>query len=99
MYLLFSGQLLSPSLIQALGWTLVHSLWQGLLAATISLIILWLTKKSSPVLRYNLLLLVFTIFVVAVICTFFLEYNNVRLENAGKEAATTLFLKTFQLSL
>jgi len=73
MHLLFTDQLFSPSLIQALGWTLIHSLWQGLLAATIALVILWLTKKSSPHLRYNLLLLVFSIFIVAVIFTLSIE--------------------------
>ena len=91
MHLLFTDQLFSPSLIQALGWTLIHSLWQGLLAATIALVILWLTKKSSPLLRYNLLLLVFCIFIVAVIFTFSIEYNTAKLQDADKNIASTLF--------
>jgi len=91
MHLLFTDQLFSPSLIQALGWTLIHSLWQGLLAATIALVILWLTKKSSPHLRYNLLLLVFSIFIVGVIFTFSIGYNNAKFQDADKNIASTLF--------
>jgi len=89
MHLLFS-QWFSPSLIQALGWTLVHSLWQGILAAITALVILWLTKKSSPLLRYNVLLFVFTLFIVAVITTLSFQYNNIESAKPDEITSSTL---------
>jgi hypothetical protein len=40
----------------ALFYMLVHSLWQGLLLALAAAVVLVLTKKSKPALRYNLFL-------------------------------------------
>lgn len=41
--------------LRAICWTLLHSLWQGLIVAMIAGIIMVLTKRSSSSLRYNLL--------------------------------------------
>src|SRR5687768_11972664 len=64
------------SIIPALGWTLLHSLWQGLIAATIALIILSLTRKTRPAYRYNALLGVMILFVMSMVTTFVLQFSN-----------------------
>lgn len=43
------------TLISALSWTLVHSLWQGLLLAATGAMVLTLAKKAQPQVRYNLM--------------------------------------------
>jgi bla regulator protein blaR1 len=43
------------TIVRAVCWTLLHSLWQGLLVAVLAGVIMVLTKKSSSSLRYNLL--------------------------------------------
>ncbi|MEI9809871.1 MAG: hypothetical protein WDO16_19515 [Bacteroidota bacterium] len=55
MQLLFFHQWFSDDMLKALSWTLVHSLWQGVLAAALAGIIILSTKRSSARLRYNLL--------------------------------------------
>ena len=46
--------LLSTSAVQALGWTLLHFLWQGAATALLLALLLWLTRASSPPVRYLL---------------------------------------------
>lgn len=67
---LFVEHLFTREIIQALTWTFIHSLWQGLILAIITGIALVLTKKSSPHLRYNLLIALFLAFVLVVGFTF-----------------------------
>ena len=40
-------QLFSPQVIQALGWTLVHTLWQGALFALMTGVLLLALRKFS----------------------------------------------------
>src|SRR6185437_1597030 len=47
--------LIPDIILRAACWTLLHSLWQGLIVALLAGIIMVLTKKSSSSLRYNLL--------------------------------------------
>jgi hypothetical protein len=56
MKLMFLDWLIGDRVMQSVCWTLLHSLWQGLLAAIIAAIIIMLTRKSAPAIRYNLLL-------------------------------------------
>jgi bla regulator protein BlaR1 len=76
MHLLF----LHPSFLQplatALCWTLVHSLWQGLIAAVAASVVLLLTRRSRPVIRYNLLTGLFVLFALAAALTFFHEWKG-----------------------
>ena len=76
MYLLFVKQLFSNEIVQAFCWTLVHSLWQGLLLAFIAGFIILFTKKSSPVLRYNLFCILFIFFAIVTCYTFARELNR-----------------------
>jgi bla regulator protein blaR1 len=58
--------------IQALCLMLVHSLWQGLVAAIVAGGILLCTRKSKPALRYNLLAFVMLLFISSAVLTFIL---------------------------
>jgi bla regulator protein blaR1 len=81
MHLLFVEYLFTGKTIQAIGWTLIHSLWEGLLLAIVTGAMLMLTKRSSPALRYNLLSTIFILFVLVICFTF----QQAMAENAGKE--------------
>jgi beta-lactamase regulating signal transducer with metallopeptidase domain len=48
-------QLIPEPILRALCWTLLHSLWQGLLFAGVAGVVLVLTRRSAAALRYNLL--------------------------------------------
>ena len=76
MHLLFFQHWISDKLLKALCWTLVHSFWQGLLAAAAAGLIILLTRKSTAQLRYNLLGIVFVLFIVASLGTLALQLND-----------------------
>lgn len=63
--------------IQAFNWMLIHSLWQGLLLAVVTAIMLIATKKSGARLRYNLVAVLFLLFIAACCCTFVWEWYHV----------------------
>lgn len=63
-------------IIQAFSWMLIHSLWQGLLVAVVTAIVLILTKKSGARLRYNLVAVQFLLFIAACCCTFVWEWYH-----------------------
>ena len=73
MLLLFAGL---QQIIQAFLWMLIHSLWQGVLAAALAIVIIQLTKKTSSPIRYNLLLCTIALFVLASAFTFIYELRN-----------------------
>jgi beta-lactamase regulating signal transducer with metallopeptidase domain len=57
-------------LLQAFSWMLVHSLWQGLLLAVITAILLQSAKRAKAQLRYSIVFIQFILFIVACIWTF-----------------------------
>jgi bla regulator protein BlaR1 len=59
--------------IHAICWTLIHSLWLGILAAMLAGIIILCTRKLPVVIRYRLLATDLLLFVVAVGITFCYE--------------------------
>ena len=61
-------------IIQAFSWMLIHSLWQGLLLAVATAVVLIVTKKSGARLRYNLVAVQFLLFIGACCCTFVWEW-------------------------
>lgn len=61
---------ISETFMQALLWMLVHSLWQGLAAAALAGAVIVCTRKQSAAMRYNLLVLVYCLFLLAVAGTF-----------------------------
>ncbi|AWI25989.1 M56 family metallopeptidase [Flavobacterium pallidum] len=74
----------SDNIIKAVSWTLVHSIWQGIFVAVLAGIIILVTKKSAAVLRYNLLSLLFIVFLVSVWMTFNYEFSPEVLLHAGQ---------------
>jgi len=69
----FMDILLTDAAVKAVCWTLVHSLWQGLLAALFAGAVILTTRKSAAVLRYNLLTVDLVLFLVAAVGTFSYE--------------------------
>jgi bla regulator protein blaR1 len=59
--------------INAICWTLIHSLWIGLVIALLSGLVITITRKSSATFRYNLLCGILMLFTLSVCITFYLE--------------------------
>jgi bla regulator protein blaR1 len=77
-------QLFNEQIMQAICWTLIHSLWQGLLLAVVAGVVMLLTKKSGSTLRYNLLSFLFFIFIATVFVTFLRQYDFSSVNNDDK---------------
>lgn len=67
-------------LLQAISWTLIHSVWQGLILALLAGLFIELTKKSSVALRYNALAFLYVGFLTIVGLTFTYEFQDEKLE-------------------
>ncbi|RPJ64644.1 MAG: hypothetical protein EHM20_18190, partial [Alphaproteobacteria bacterium] len=48
----FIHHIISPELIEARGWTLIHSLWQGTVLALVLVLLLLLIHRNSAQLKY-----------------------------------------------
>lgn len=66
------------NIIQAICWTLLHSLWQGLLLAVVTGAVMVASKKASAALRYRLLSAIFVAFIVVTGFTFYIQLHNVQ---------------------
>src|SRR5271165_7264771 len=66
---------LSDRVVHATCWTLIHSLWIGLIIALLCGIVIATTRKSVAALRYRLLCSMLVLFVFAAGVTFYLEYR------------------------
>ena len=67
---------ISDTLLKAISWTLVHTIWQGFVLAFLAGIVILTTKKATSVLRYNLFTGLFLSFIVIAGLTFNYEYGN-----------------------
>ncbi|HEX3933208.1 MAG TPA: M56 family metallopeptidase, partial [Puia sp.] len=70
---------LSDGAARAVCWTLVHSLWEGVLAAALAGLIILCTRKLPAAVRYNLLtadLLLFLLVAGATVCYEFRQGNR-----------------------
>ncbi|HVU57378.1 MAG TPA: M56 family metallopeptidase [Puia sp.] len=74
-------------MIQAVCWTLVHSLWQGLLFALIAGMVMLLTRKAGAAVRYNIVCILFFLFLAVCGGTFLYEWTGTSPEE-GTFAAT-----------
>ncbi|MBC6368237.1 M56 family metallopeptidase [Algoriphagus sp. AK58] len=63
-------------LLKALGWTLVHALWQLIVVAGILWIVLRLVKKSSPALKYGLAVGALVVSFLLTLATFTYEWSQ-----------------------
>lgn len=68
--------LVNDSMINAVSWTLIHSLWLGFAAALVAGLTLLLTKKVSSAIRYNLLAGLSILFLVTIGFVFYLEFES-----------------------
>ena len=75
-------------MIQAICWTLVHSLWQGLFFALITGGVMLLTRQASAAMRYNLICILFFLFLAVCTGTFLYELAGASPETAAGTAAT-----------
>lgn len=66
----------NENLLKAISWTLVHSVWQGLVLAIFAGLVIVFTKKSKATLRYNWLSGLFLAFMISVGFTFSYEYQQ-----------------------
>lgn len=66
--------------VSALCWTLLHSIWQGLLIALLAGILLMFTRKRSACVRYNLLSGLFLVFLVAMVITYIAQMNKTEVD-------------------
>jgi bla regulator protein BlaR1 len=85
--LLFINQWLPDNLVRTVCWTLIHSLWQGLLLAITAGTIMLLTKKNSAVARYNLLAVSFLLFILTICCTFAWQWQQAAYSDGANVAA------------
>lgn len=67
-------------LLQAISWTLIHSVWQALILALLAGLFIELTKKSSAVLRYNALAFLYVGFLTIVGLTFNYEFQDEKMQ-------------------
>src|SRR5688500_5668499 len=76
MTFLFFNEVINSDLAAAIAWTLLHSTWEGMLAAILTGLIVVFTKKQTAAVRYRLYTGVFLLFLLTVTITFILEYND-----------------------
>ncbi|NUO00232.1 MAG: hypothetical protein HUU01_06405 [Saprospiraceae bacterium] len=82
MHLFSNHPLFSDESVRAFCWTLLHSLWQGLLLALLAALVLFFTKKATPAARYRILGLLLLLFLGGVCLTFGLQ-RQYELEQAA----------------
>ena len=68
--------LLPENWLHALGATLFHSLWLGVVLALLAGLVMFTTRKASAAMRYNLLTVCLALFVVAIFFTFYKELQK-----------------------
>ncbi|WP_192821555.1 M56 family metallopeptidase [Rufibacter sp. LB8] len=72
----------TSGVVQALCWTLLHSVWQGLVLAVAAGLVVQLTKRAAPAVRYNLLAGLFVLFLAASAVTFWQQMQQTHLQGA-----------------
>jgi beta-lactamase regulating signal transducer with metallopeptidase domain len=79
--------LFTDTFIKAICWTLLHSLWQGLLLALLTGLVMILSKRSSSAIRYHLLSGIFILFMAITCFTFYAQW---KLASGAGQQLTTL---------
>jgi bla regulator protein blaR1 len=69
-------EMLPEPMIKALGWTLVHSLWQGVVAALILALLMLLLHRSSSTIRYFVALATLLTTFCTAVATFLVIYRD-----------------------
>jgi beta-lactamase regulating signal transducer with metallopeptidase domain len=84
--------------IRVICWTLIHSLWIGLIAAVLAGVILVCTPKSSSLLRYRLLCGCLIVFVLITGFVFYQESGSSDQVNMDTRAPDRITSTVFRLS-
>ena len=84
----FINNLLPERLLQALGWTFVHSLWQGVLIALIIGCLFLVLRKHSARIRYALAVCSLAAIFILSISTFVRYYSDSPLDRNSEVIAT-----------
>lgn len=78
-------------LIDSIGWTIIHSLWQGLIVAIIFAIILVVLKKQSSKIKYNFSLALLALFFISNIAVLVYNYSpNDKINQRENTAITNI---------
>ncbi|MCE7042076.1 M56 family metallopeptidase [Dyadobacter sp. CY312] len=85
------------SMISAVGWTLVHSVWQGILLAIFAFAGFFILNKKSANARYNLGIILLGLQVAASIGTYFYYYLTTPLRSYQSLSTSSLSLATQNL--
>lgn len=80
----FFTNLLSEQMINALGWNLLHIIWQGFLLAIVLAVVLLIFRKSAARLRYALSYLSLILFVGFSLYNFSYNLNNTHTDSSSK---------------
>ena len=88
MRLLFIQTFITDQAASAICWTLIHSLWQALFLMMAAAVVMRLTVKSRPAVRYNILSIQFLLFIIVSVITFFREWSMYIPENRLASAET-----------
>ncbi len=74
--MIYLSEILPAEIISAIGWTLLHTLWQGIAIAMLLAIFLFILRKKSAQTRYAFSFVAMLMMVLAVIVTFTIEYQT-----------------------
>jgi beta-lactamase regulating signal transducer with metallopeptidase domain len=86
----FLYEFIPKQLLDAIGWTIFHSMWQAIIAAILVGSILITCNRKSARLRYNLTLTVMFILFAASVITFYKVYNSIEPETKYLTTDSTL---------
>ncbi|MBN1924968.1 MAG: M48 family metalloprotease [Prolixibacteraceae bacterium] len=78
----------SPEMIEALGWTIVHSLWQGLVVTLAVALLLILLRKNSAQIKYFISFVALVVLLAWSGTTFIRSYNYANEKTRLKEQIT-----------
>jgi bla regulator protein BlaR1 len=67
---------ISENILRAICWTLLHSLWQGLILAIAAGLVMVLCRKQTALTRYNLLCLLLVVFLASGSYTFYRQLSE-----------------------
>ena len=79
------NSILSENIVEALGWTIIHSLWQGAIFAIALGLLLVFTNRYSSLTRYLMSIFILLLFVTATLITFMLKVD---LQNVASSKST-----------
>ena len=77
-------QIANLPLVQALGWTLLHFLWQGTLIAGTAYLLLYNVSRQAADRRYAVLMFAFLAMTVAPMITWGVSYRSAHIANANR---------------